>query len=310
MTTHTRWPEAVLRNEGQKVQMQRRRKLERLAIISQFCHLLSFNLKRPRIQLECGSLVTSIDVDVGSSRLGEINKGKNDRNVHGYLSEWHVGMVEEKTIPTLSQFFDGLAIPVTFAIRGQLAEVESPIFEQILNSPIPHEIAAHGYYHRTFTSLSRAEAQNELKLISTGFQKFGIKPRSFVFPKECVDHLDLLEKFGYTCYRDKGGLRRDGMFIRKNGRLIDVHPGFHLGFTYNPIFLSEIIDIAVRYSLPFHVWFHPRDIYETRGSTKKIISNVYSPLYEYAKKKEDEGLLRFETMGSITEKVEKSGLIL
>ena len=290
--------------------MQRRRKLEKFAIISQFCHLLSFTLKRTRTQLECGTLVTSIDVDVGSSQLGEINKGKNDRNVHGYLSERHVGKVEEKTIPILSRFFNSLAIPVTFAIRGQLAEVENPIFEQILNSPIPHEIAAHGYYHRTFTSLSRAEAQNELEMISTGFQKFGIRPKSFVFPKECVSHLDLLEKFGYTSYRDKGGLRRDGMFVRKNGQLYDVHPGFHLGFTYNPIFLDKIIDIAATHRLPFHVWFHPRDVYETRGSTKKIIENVYSPLYKYAKKKEDEGLLRFETMRSVVEKVENSGLIL
>jgi hypothetical protein len=293
----------VPQNEKQKVHMQRRKKLEGLSIISQFCHLASFTLKRPTTQLRCGALVTSIDVDVGSSRLGEINKGKNDSNVHGYLSERYVGEVEEKTIPLLSQFFDNMAIPVTFAIRGQLVEEENSILERILNSPIEHEIGAHGYYHRTFTSLSRAEAQNELEMISTGFQKFGVRPTSFVFPRNRVSHLDLLERFGYESYRDEGGLLKDGMFVRRKGQLYDVHPGFHLGFTYNPIFLNKIIDIATTRMLPFHIWFHPRDIFETRGSTQKNIEGVLSPLYKYAKEKEKEGTLKLETMQSIVDKI-------
>lgn len=305
-TKHENWLRRVSRNENQKIHMQKRRNLERLAIISQFCHLVSLTLKRPRTQLECGALVTSIDVDVGSSRLGERNKGKNDPNVHGYLSEQYVGKVEEKTIPVLLRFFDNLAIPVTFAVRGQLVEVENSVLDRILNSSIEHEIGAHGYYHRTFTSLSRAEAQNELGMISTGFQKFGVRPTSFVFPNNCVSHLGLLERFGYVSYRDEGGLRKDGMFIRRKGKLYDVHPGFHLGLTYNPIFLDKIIDIAAAHRLPFHMWFHPRDIFETRGSTQKNIEGVLSPLYNYAMEKEKEGTLKFETMQSIVNEIKTS----
>jgi len=286
--------------------MQKRRNLERFAIISQFCHLVSLTLKRPRTQLECGSLITSIDVDVGSSRLGEKNKGKNDSNVHGYLSERYVGRVEENTVPLLNQFFDDLSIPVTFAVRGQLAEVKNSIFERILDSSIKHEIAAHGYSHRIFTNLSRAEAQEELRMISTGFQKFGVRPTSFVFPKNRVSHLDLLERFEYESYREEGGLRKDGMFVRRKGQLYDIHPGFHLGLTYNPIFLDKMIDIAVTRRLPFHIWFHPRDLFETRGSTQKNIDGVLFPLYSYAKKKEKEGTLRFKTMRSIVNEIKTS----
>jgi hypothetical protein len=121
----------VARNEKQKVHMKRRKKLERLSIISQFCHLVAFTLERPNTQLECGTLVTSIDIDVGSSRVGERNKGENDPYVHGYLSERHIGEVEENTIPILSQFFDNMTIPVTFAIRGQLIEVENTKLEHM-----------------------------------------------------------------------------------------------------------------------------------------------------------------------------------
>lgn len=303
---HEKWLRQISRHENHKIHMQKRRNMERLALISQFCHLASLTLKRPRTQLECGALVTSIDVDVGSGALGDRNKGKNDSNVHGSLSEQYVGKVEEKTVPALLRFFDRLAIPVTFAVRGQVVEVENSVLDRILDSPIKHEIGAHGYYHRTFTTLSRADAQDELRMISTGFQKFGVRPTSFVFPKNCISHLSLLERFGYISYRDEGGLLKDGMFIWRKGKLYDVHPGFHLGATYNPIFLDKIINIASEHRLPFHLWFHPRDIFETRGSTQKSIERVLSPLFNYAKEKEKEGTLKFETMQSVVQKIKTS----
>jgi peptidoglycan/xylan/chitin deacetylase (PgdA/CDA1 family) len=301
-----KWLVRSARNAGQKTNMQKRRRLASLTIPSQFCHLVIFTLKRPRTQLERGALITSIDVDVGSRQLGEVNKGRNDFNVNDYLSERYVGAVEEKTVPLLTQFFDALAIPVTFAVRGQLTEVDNSIVEPILDSPIEHEIAAHGYSHRAFTSLSIAEAQKELQMISTGFQKLGLRPTSFVFPKNRVSHLDLLDRFRYESYREEGGLLKDGMFIRKKGQLYDVHPGLYLGFTYNPIFLTKMIDIAVTRRLPFHIWFHPQNIYEIGGSTQKKIKGVFSPLYDYAKKKEKEGTLKFETMRSIINEIKTS----
>lgn len=292
-------------SKSELIQIKRRRKLERLSILSQLCHLIFFALRKPIALLECGALVTSIDIDVGSRMIGEINKGENDANVHGYLTEYRVGEIEEKTIPVLIQFFDQLEIPVTLAFRGQLTETKSAVLERLSRSPIGHDIGAHGYYHKTFTSLSRAEAQNELELISVGMKKFNINPKSFVFPKNQVAHLSLLEKFGYKCYRDEGGLGKDGMYIKKHGQLYDIHPGFHLGTTYNPIFLRKIIDISAKNKLPLHLWFHPRDLYETRGSTQRKIDKVLFPLYKHAKKKEENGTLKFETMCSIVEKMEK-----
>jgi len=143
-------------------------------------------------------------------------------------------------------------------------------------------------------------------MIATGFQKFGLRPTSFVFPKNRVCQLELLERFGYESYRDEGGLRKDGMFIRRRGQLYDVHPGLYLGLTYNPIFLTKMIDIAVTRRLPFHVWFHPHNIFEISGLTQGKLERVFSPFYNYAKKKEKEGTLKFETMRSIVNDIKKS----
>lgn len=288
----------------ERIQAKRRRNLERLSIPSQFFHLIHFAITRSPMQFENGSLITSIDVDVGSKLVGEINKGKNDIHVHGYLAESRIGEIEENTIPLLIEFYNHLEIPVTFAIRGQLTETKSDILELLLRSSIKHDIGGHGYYHRTFTTISTREAQNELELISIGMKKFGIYPKSFVFPKNKVGHLSLLEKFGYECYRGESGLGKDEMCVRKRGRLYDVRPGFHLGVTYNPVFLNKMIDLSTRNKVPFHLWFHPRDIYETGGrSTLRNIDCVLRPIYKYAKKKEKDGSLSFETMCSIVEKL-------
>jgi len=272
---------------------------ERLSVLSQFCHLFAFSLRKPKAQLESGALITSIDIDVGSRLIGKINNGKNDLSIHERLSECRVGEIEEETIPLILEFFDLIEVPVTFAVRGQLAETRNETIRMLSRSSVKHDIGAHGYYHRPFKDLSRAEAQKELELISKGFEKFGIRPKSFVFPKNKIAHLPLLHKFGYKCYRGEGGLPRDGMYIKKVGQLYDVHPGFHLGCTYNPIFLDRIIDISARNRLPFHVWFHPRDLYETKGSTRININRVLLRLYKHARKRASQENLKFETMSSI-----------
>jgi peptidoglycan/xylan/chitin deacetylase (PgdA/CDA1 family) len=283
-----------------------RRRKERISIFSQFSHLVFFSTQKSRFHLDKGALITSIDVDVGSAVLAEKNANKNDSNVHFCLPEKYVGEIENRVVPALADFFDEMDIPVTFAFRGQLAQIGDPIFSTILDSPSKHEIAAHGYYHRSFTNINEAEAFEELELTCSGFQRIGVKPKTFIFPRNQINHLQLLEKFGYRSYRERGGLFTDGMYIAEKGTLFDVHPGFHLGFTYNPIFLNNIINLAAKKRRPLHIWFHPRDIYETRGLKLSSIKKVLFPIYNYAKKKEKEGTLSFETMDSAVDRILKS----
>jgi len=278
---------------------------QRLSIFSQFFHFIGYKLKKAKKQFENGLCIVSVDVDVGNKEVGVINKGKNDVNVNRYYSEYFIGKIEEQALPLFINFFNELEIPVTFAMRGQLIEVDSTLFDRILEAPIHHEIGSHSYYHRDFTTLSHKEAEYELRKISVAMKEFDITPKSFVFPKNNVAHLDLLEKYGYKCYRGRGDLWEDCMFIEKQNRLYNIHPSFFLGQCVAPLFLKKIVDISIESRLPFHVWFHLWDFGITLTSTQKGIKRVLYPLFRYIKEKEEEGILTCETMLSAANKAEK-----
>ena len=166
--------------------------------ISQFSDLFhyityrGFELKRfPLSELKNGMLITSIDLDVGNRKLGIINAGKNDINVNKRFSEYQIGVIEETAIPLFIKLFDELQMPVTIAVRGQLLELGESALAPILESSVKHDMGAHGYSHRSFSDLSYEEAENELKLTASLMKGFGIVPKSFVFPKNRVAHLNL-----------------------------------------------------------------------------------------------------------------------
>lgn len=278
---------------------------EFVSFLSQFCHLLAYSIKKPKVQLEKGMFIVSIDVDVGSRKLGVINKGKNDQNIVQHMSEYRIGQIDEIAFPSFLETFNEFEIPVTFAIRGQLTEVNDSVLELLLKSPLKHDIGAHGYYHRKFTNLTQDEAENELNLVSESMKKLGITPRSFVFPAGRVAHLNLLEKHGYECYRSVGNFTKDCMNIEKQGRLYHVHPSLYLDQSMNSVLLEKILDLAIAKKLPFHIWFHLWNFGETKRSVQKTVDKVFSPLLKYVESKARSGLLDVETMLSATEKVKQ-----
>ena len=276
-----------------------------ISFFSQLYHFLAYSIRKPKMQLEKSMLIISIDVDVGSRELGVINRGKNDANVNMRISEYRVGKIEEAALPLFVETFNDFEIPVTFAIRGQLTEVNDSILELLLKSSVKHDIGAHGYYHREFKNLSRNEAENELNMISAGMKKFGIIPRTFVFPVNSVAHLDLLIRYGYKCYRGYGDFMNDCMYIEKCGKLYNIHPSLYIDQHTKFTFLKKFLDISTTKKLPFHIWFHLWNFGETKESIQRTINKVFIPLLKYAKKKEKSGMLTFETMLSAAKKVEK-----
>jgi peptidoglycan/xylan/chitin deacetylase (PgdA/CDA1 family) len=275
-------------------------------IFSHFFHYIFFLSKKPPSDFDSPSLTISIDVDVGSSEVGLKNGGLNDRNVNDFLTEYDVGKIEEQVIPLLLKTFNEFQFPVTFALRGQLTEVETPIIDKILNSSPSHEIAAHGYYHRAFTSLSEFEADEELEMISTGLKKFGVTPKSFIFPRNRISHLQVLKKHGYVSFRAPGTLRRDGLYVRDCDGLLDVHPSLFSDFR-SPFFLKKIVNLAVNYKAPLHIWFHPWNLGSSPELAAKRISEGLVPFLNYVLEKKKHGGLTFETMSSITEKYRRLG---
>lgn len=269
-------------------------------------HLFWYQISSYRTLLQKGALIISIDIDVGDKRVGELNLGRNDRNVNFFLSEYEVGKFEEAAVPMLARFFEEITVPVTFAVRGQLLEVDSTLLNSLLDSSVNHDIAAHGFYHREFNKLSISEAEKELELFSQKMKPFGIAAKAFVFPRNSVAHLELLEKHGYICYRGKGGLEQDGMYIVRQGKLYDVHPSLFINRNTSVRLLKKMLDLSISKRAPFHLWFHPMDFGRSKSDTKKNIRRVLYPFLSYAKTKEKSGLLVFETMSSIAKQLPRS----
>ena len=265
---------------------------------------MTFALEKTESDFERAMLIFSIDVDAGKKGLGSINHGKNDSNVHNHYTEDQVGEIEQKALPLLVNLFNSVKVSVTFAIRGQFAEIDDYFIPLLLNSTVRHDIGGHGYSHRDFQSLSRKEVEYELSMLSSSFEKFGIKPQSFVFPRNLVGHLDLLEEFGYKCYREGGNFLNDGMYIEKRGRLYDVHPSLYLNENSKVAFLKKILDIAIKKRVPLHFWFHPWNFGENESELRRGINQILKPFLEYAKTQEEIGKLTFETMLSAARKAD------
>jgi hypothetical protein len=274
-------------------------------MISQLGHFFLLSFRKPKMSLEKGMLIISTDIDVGSSELGVKNRGKRDRDVNNYFSEYQIGKIEELSIPLFIEVFDELGIPITLAVRGQLIEVNSNVLEVLLASRVRHDIGAHGYSHRKFTQLTHDEAEDELRMISTGMKEYNVIPKTFIFPANCVAHLNLLEKYNYRCYRGYGDLVSDCMHIEKHGQLYNVHPTIFINQHTNFQLLKKILDISIEKRLPFHMWFHFWNFGNTKNSIQKCLKNLFYPFLRYADRQVKDGRLTFETMLSALNTLEK-----
>jgi len=256
------------------------------------------------MKLEKGILITSIDIDVGNKELGIINKYRNSRDVNRYFSEYSIGVIEELALPIFLDLFEKFEIPVTFAIRGQWLEIPNYTLACLLESSIKHDIGGHGYYHRRFKHLSRVEADCELAMLHAAMNRSNLTPTSFIFPGNSIVHLDLLAKYGFKCYREHGGLLKDGMYIRRYSQLWDVHPSLYVDQGSDFLVFKKILDLCSHRKLPFHIWFHLWNFGNTKNSIQKCLKNLFFPFLRYAEHQVKDGKLTFETMASAVRTIE------
>jgi len=272
---------------------------------SQLGHFAKFFVAMPRVVLDRGMLIISIDIDVGNKELGLVNRGKNDRNVNNQLSEFSVGAVEELALPMFLDLFEKFDHPVTFAVRGQWLDYPNVVLDRLLSTSVQHDLAGHGYFHTRFDELSSEEAHNELKKVRAAMKRHCKFPTSFIFPKNRVAHLDLLPMYGFRSYRARGGIRRDGLYITNRGQLWDIHPSLYISDRTSYI-LTKILDLCLSRRLPFHIWFHLWNFGNTRDSIQKKLTSYFQPILQYARLKALEGTLSIETMSSAVKAVKVS----
>ena len=77
------------------------------------------------------------------------------------------------------------------------------VIESILSRGPRHEIAFHGYTHKVFdeNTMSEEEARTEIQEWLRVSKRKHIIPRTVIFPRTKIGHLDLFKEYGFICYR-------------------------------------------------------------------------------------------------------------
>ncbi|MBS1831681.1 MAG: polysaccharide deacetylase family protein, partial [Acidobacteria bacterium] len=208
----------------------------------------------------------------------------------------------EQAITRLLDLLAKHGIPATWAIVGALFEdgaddlLHAPdLIEEIQRCPVPQEIGSHTFTHPVMTMVTREQAHRQFALAVESAAKAGVRPRTIIFPRNQIAHLDLAREYGFTCYRTPeprwycGAGERDP--LSRLGHLADVLaattprsvepvldefgmmaiPGSML---YTPSFgirrhipaalrvtrARRGLQEAIRNRNVFHLWFHPTDI--------------------------------------------------
>lgn len=77
------------------------------------------------------------------------------------------------------------------------------IIKLLMESKVEQEIACHSFSHIDFSKCSKEVALAEIKKCKEVMKDYGIKPITFIFPKNRIGHLDLLRQEGFKTFRIK-----------------------------------------------------------------------------------------------------------
>ncbi|WP_254861441.1 polysaccharide deacetylase family protein [Halovivax gelatinilyticus] len=74
---------------------------------------------------------------------------------------------------------------------------------KLLESDVEHEIGSHSFSHVEFGSerTTREIAAGELSASRDAMARWDCRPSSFVYPRNNVGYVDMLQEFGFFCYR-------------------------------------------------------------------------------------------------------------
>lgn len=237
---------------------------------------------------------------------------------------------ERQIIKNLLEKLKKYNIPVTWAIVGKMFEQPKQNFVnndlwygadiiQLIKSYKIHEIASHSYSHPVFTELSRKEAREELINCQKISGESGFAFKSFVYPRNKIKYLDLLEKFKYKAYRGHSEpsnklillikfllFAPNSVKISKYGRLVNIPGNYYFlsargirkfipsNFRYFKAKLG--IDNAIKDKQLFHLWTHPGDF----ADQTEILMADFDKILKYVSLKRKEGLIDTKTMITIS----------
>jgi peptidoglycan/xylan/chitin deacetylase (PgdA/CDA1 family) len=197
------------------------------------------------------------------------------------------------------------------------------LIEAIIGNKVEHEIGYHSFSHVRFSACTEAVAEAEIVGGLKLAKELGIRLRSFVFPENEINHLNIVKKYDFAIFRGRTNRRnveqdflvrglsaaidkvslssavpvwRDGLWETNANMWFDgLRTPFALSFR-----AAFGLDRVIRSRKVFHLSFHPYDLL-LRPSLLKCLDDFLAR----AATKRDRGLLRIMTMGSLATQLDK-----
>ena len=251
----------------------------------------------------------------------------------------------EQAITRLLDLFASYDICATWATVGALFEEGSDdllhapdLIEEIRRCRVTQEIGSHTYTHPVMTKVTREQARRQFELSVDACERVGITPKTIIFPRNQVAHLDEAKRVGFTCYRspeprwycaqgERGAAERMGHLadvltastpavvmprVDEHG-LIGI-PGSML---YTPSFgirkyipaklralrAKRGLRAAVEQTGIFHLWFHPTDIVIRMDDMLAGLAEIFEAVHEYRRA----GQLEVRSMAGVAAEWQTAG---
>ncbi len=127
----------------------------------------------------------------------------------------HVEQKERPVIARLIDLFDAFGLPVTWAFVAALLDRDSAkgrpggerlwygpdVIDTIRSAKVRHDLGSHGGRHIYLDSVGEDEARADLAFARSVYDREGIAVRSFVFPRNQIGRIGLLNEIGVRVYR-------------------------------------------------------------------------------------------------------------
>ena len=140
------------------------------------------------------------------------------------------------------------------------------LIQNILDSPVRHDIGTHSFSHIDFSPACSDPvlARRELEESAVAMQRFGLVPKSLVYPFNRMGHTDLLADSSITAvrYRDRVGRIRLAYPERMPSGVHKFYESMILRTSTHYAYLDKVklfLEKAMARQAVFHLWFHPSD---------------------------------------------------
>ncbi len=255
---------------------------------------------------------------------------------------------EERIVDGLLAMFERYDVPATWAVVGRLLEraerfpVETEhgdriwyaphLIEKVRASKSNQEVGSHSFEHVYFGQIDRARATDDIQGAKRVHDQHGLDFVSFVFPRNQVGHLDVLEQAGVRVFRslDRGWFMdaakwgggvvgqaanladkivpvppqvveplpssAPGMVDLPSSTLLLARNGLRRLVTPLSVRVKNRLGLeaAKRQRKLFHLWFHPSNFYYETDRQLAVLESIVAG----ASRMRDRGQLEIAPMSS------------